>query len=141
MLLFACKIVYLITLYIFASCIDFLALTNKASYPLLMILRYRKSMITTFQTVPYSYKNSKRGRFGAVSQTTHQGWGGTTIRAISIEDLRRVLSSESYILQNWSKRLLGASQDEKQLCLRCRPCPMLPSTSIFNFVNVNKIQF
>ena len=41
-----------------------------------MILRYRKSMITTFQTVPYSYKNTQSGRFKALSQTTHGGAGG-----------------------------------------------------------------
>ena len=76
MLPFAGKNVYLLTLYIFASWIDSLAWINKARYPLLMILRYRKSMITTFLTVPYSYKNTQCGRFG-YSPKPRIGGGGT----------------------------------------------------------------
>ena len=53
-----------------------------------MILRYRKSMITTFETVPYSYKNTQCGRFRALPQTTHGGGGErTTIRKYTIVNL------------------------------------------------------
>ena len=110
-----------------------------------MILRYRKSMITTFQTVPYSYKNTQRGRFGAQLKTPHGGGGGkrTTIRTFTIVNLDRsyLHSLTSYkigpkglqvLLDTGNNFTSGA--DNARLCLQ-------PQTSILNMLKKFNFKF